>query len=196
MRNLDRLLHPENNPFKDQMCSGPLLIIGGGRCVWDDLARFNDKAFGGTRMAINDIGQHYMGHIDHWATLHPEYMHGWLHYRQTHVMSGDRPPLVHSDKAHHAVDYAWSLQTSGGTSGLLAVWVGILMGFDPITIAGVPMDGSGHYFDPPDYSKTDFHQAHIRASWDWAATEIFDGRVKSMSGWTAKLLGTPGGHTW
>lgn len=207
--NLERLISPQNHPFKGQTCGGPLLIIGGGRCVWNDLEKVGDlryagkrkgvdlsKDFPGPRMAINDIGQHYMGHIDHWVTSHPEFMGGWMHYRQMHVMSGDGPPMTHSLTHHHSIDVAWPFGWSGGTSGLLAVFVGLAMGFDSITLAGVPMDDSGHYFDPPAYNKTDFNQSHIRQEWINAERDLFGGRVRSMSGWTAKLLGTPDGHAW
>lgn len=190
-------------------------MIGGGRCVWDDLERFGDmqyagtkrrgpdgdkldyaKDFKGARFAVNDIGQHYMGHIDHWCTLHPEFMGGWLHFRQTHVMSGGQSPMTHSDKHSHNIDTWWQLNTMEGTSGLLGVFVALLMGYDPVIVAGIPMDGTGHYFDPPGYCQTEFAQRHIRQPWENAARDIFDGRVKSMSGWTAQLLGTPDGHTW
>lgn len=168
------------------------MVIGGGRCVWDDLERFKDEAFEGTRMCVNDIGMHYDRKVDHWVTLHPEWMINWMEYRVNHVASGGQKPLVHSDKVHHAVDVTWKVQTSGGTSGLLAVLVGILMGYDPIFLAGVPMDNTGHYFDPPWRASTgDLDRPPVRSVWEWAKAEVFDERVFSLSGWTKRLLGSP-----
>lgn len=143
-------------------------------------------------MCVNDVGMHYDRRVDHWTTLHPEWMAGWMSYRMSHVASGKPKPTVHSDKVHGAVDVTWKLQTSGGTSGLLAAFVGLLVGYAPIFLAGVPMDQSGHYFDPPWRSSTgDLDRTATRSVWEWAAAEVFDERVFSMSGWTKRLLGSP-----
>ena len=194
MRNLSRVMDPEDDPLPGQHCSGPLLIIGGGRCVWDDLEAFKDENFEGARMCINDVGQHYDRRVDHWATLHPEWMINWMEYRVNHVPAGGQKPLVHSERQHHAVDVVWNLKASGGSSGLLAVFVGILMGYDEITLAGVPLDASGHYFDPPwprQTANANFDNPPTRSVWEWASKEVFDGKVKSLSGWTKRLLGSP-----
>jgi len=65
---------------------GRLVIMGGARCVWNDLAALEkilpkEKAH---HMAVNDIGQYWHHELTHWATLHPGYMRGWRAFRYGH----------------------------------------------------------------------------------------------------------------
>jgi hypothetical protein len=53
----------------------------------------------------------------------------------------------------------------------------------------MPMDNTGHFFDPPWYG-TDNEDRGITIEWDEAAP-IFAGRVKSLSGRTMRWLGAP-----
>lgn len=171
---------------------GPVLIMGGGRCLWDDLARI-DAAWSGQRLAVNDIAGHYHGTIEHAATLHPEYMPGWLAYRDGHNYGNRGHVYTHSDKARPGIQFAWSgLDTVGGTSGLFACLIALLMGYERIVLAGVPMDNGGHYFDPPGMASP--HPLDDRPNtlaWEWARDNVFEGRVRSLAGNTRFLLGEP-----
>jgi len=167
--------------------SGNLTIIGGGRSVWDDLDQFS---INGDVMVVNDIGCHYHQRIQHWVTLHPEYMPGWLHYRIGHCYGESVPPRTHSHKAHKDIQYHWNLPNVGGTSGLLACFIGLAMGYENIVLAGIPCDNSGHYFDKPSV-KTIFKDKVIHSVWQRAKNNVFEGRVKSLSGYTRDWLGEP-----
>lgn len=185
-------------PSRAGKFSGPLLVMGGGRValgggryetVWDDYAKV--RPWKGEIMAVNDVGMHLHDRVRHWVTLHSEYMAGWRSYRQGHLYgSGDRP-MTHSHKDKSAsVDCVWPMAQLGGTSGLFACFIGLLLGYDEIVLAGVPMTGSGHYFDPP-WVGSNFADDSTKLVWRWSQTNIFEGRVKSLSGWTKELLGAP-----
>jgi len=169
--------------------SGPLLIMGGAECVRADLAKV-DSDWRGQRMAVNDIGAHYRGTLDHWATLHPAYLAGWLTYRHGHNHGSGGHVFTHSREAAEGVQFVWQLQQDGGTSGLFACFVGLLLGYSNIVLAGIPCDDTPHYFDPqPTGGKLAAESAP--ELWFWARDHVFQGRVTSLSGKTRDWLGAP-----
>lgn len=184
-------------PSRAGKFSGPILIMGSGRVavggglyetVWDDYAKV--RPWKGEIMCVNDVGMHLHDRVRHWVTLHPEYMPGWMSFRKGHLYGSGDSPMTHSNKHKPGVDVLWQMGQLGGTSGLYACFVAMLLGYNEIVLAGVPMTGSGHYFDPPWYG-SQFADKPSQMVWKWAHTNIFEGRVKSLSGWTRDLLGAP-----
>ena len=173
-------------PSRAGRFSGPLLVLGGGRTVWDDYAKV--RPWKGEIMAVNDIGAHLHDRIRHWVTLHSEYLAGWIEYRNRHNYGDRVPAMTHSHKMKPGVDVLWPLSAVGGTSVLFACYVALLLGYDEIVLAGVPMTGDGHYFDPPWY-RTEFADRANEIEWKSAIRNIFDGRVTSLSGRTAEWIG-------
>lgn len=181
-----------------------LVIVGSGRCVWDDLAAVNGLQ--SDIMCINDMIMHYPGEIDHIVSCDGYMLKKWWDAR--------RPPLKNQFKRYpqfHTVDNdqglsgvrTWTFQ-GGGTSGLFACYVGLYLGYDDIILCGVPIDNSGHYFEPIQM-KTNFQReiadsrGRIRGDGRrfWInAKEKFNGKVKSMSGFTKELLGSPIVHDY
>lgn len=168
--------------------SGPLLILGGGRSVWDDYDRV--RPWKGEIMAVNDIGMHLHDRLRHWVTLHAEYLPGWMAYRKGHLYGSGDTPMTHSHKSKEGVDVTWSVCNVGGTSGLFACFLGLMLGYNEIVLGGVPMTNDGHYFDAPWY-RTENEDATVQQVWREAQTNIFAGRVKSLSGHTRDWLGAP-----
>jgi hypothetical protein len=173
--------------------AGPLLILGGGRTVWTDYDQV--RPWKGEIMAVNDVGQFLHEIIKHWVTLHPEYMPGWTHYRTKHNYGQGQVPLIHSHKTRrhreeHGVNHYWPGAEVGATSGCFGVLVGLMLGYTEIVLAGIPMDNSGHFFDPPWYS-TDNEDKTVHTQWRWARDNVFQGRVRSLSGYTRQWLGAP-----
>ena len=165
--------------------------MGGGRTVWEDYGRWKDSVLPkGEIMAVNDIGSHLHDRLRHWVTLHPEYMPGWMTYRKGHLYGSGDSPMTHSQKLKPGVDVHWQIQNVGGTSGLFACFVGLMLGYTSIVIAGVPISNDGHYFDPP-WVRTDFADIATKNTWRWARDNVFLGRVKSLSGLTREWLGEP-----
>lgn len=174
-----------------------MLIMGSGRVatgdervyetVWDDYARV--RPWKGEIMCVNDVGQHLHDRVRHWVTLHPEYMPGWMAFRRGHLYGSGDQPMTHSQKTKTGgIDCLWPMGQLGGTSGLYACFVGLMLGYTEIVLAGVPMSGSGHYFDPHWYG-SDFQDRSNELVWKWARDNVFEGRVTSLSGLTKKWLG-------
>lgn len=167
--------------------SGRLLIMGGARCAWHDIFSAEAQTWGGDVMAINDIGQHYHGVVHHWVSLHPEYMAGWRKYREAHCYGEGKRAVTHSNRAKAEIDQHWNLVNLGGCSGLFACHIGLMLGYEQILLAGVPMDNSGHFFDPPQYTSAHVDKAQDMV-WRQSITNVFAGRVRSLSGRTRQWL--------
>lgn len=168
--------------------AGPLLILGGGRSVWDDYDQV--RPWKGEIMAVNDIGALLHEQVRHWVTLHPEYMPGWLTYRAKHCYGSGQVPIVHAHRMREGVHVEWKVANVGGTSGLFGTLVALMLGYTEIVLAGIPMDNTGHFFDPPWY-RTDMEDKATHSVWRGARDNIFKGRVKSLSGYTREWLGAP-----
>lgn len=170
--------------------SGPLLVIGTARCVWDDLARLGawpDQP----AMAVNDIIGHYPKPLRHVFSLYPDLLPAWLAVRETrfHGVDGRRPD-THSHRGGH-IDRVWPPAIVGGSSGLGAALAGLMLGHDPVLLAGVPLAYPGHYYDPPEAPTGQPDARHLRIRWTEMRDTIFAGRVFSLSGWTREMLGPP-----
>lgn len=80
--------------------------------------------------------------IEHWVSAHPEHFYFgniWMKgLTINHSWIGDEvtKPIV------------WPF-TSDGSSGLLAVKIALLLGYDKIVIAGIPLDNSRRFYDHP-----------------------------------------------
>lgn len=137
--------------------------------------------------AVNDAAVDYPGALTAFCTLHPEKLAMWLAARRAagrpdpaDVIAHQRHPLV-----DEVLDYQWPGMTGSGSSGLFAVKAALLRGYR-VVCCGVPMDGKRTH-----YSNSTF-KSDVNAFRDaWLIAKPRMQNVRSMSGWTAELLGTP-----
>jgi len=167
------------------------IILGGAACVWDDLAKAERLCDADCVIAINDAGASHNGHLDHWVSLHPEKFDNWLRQRTARGLSPPGSIWFHKNVGEREVRRFGgefrSLEDLGGSSGLFAVRVALEVGATHVILCGVPMDPEqGHYFDKKPWKEGRKYQA----AWEKSRDEMA-GRVRSMSGWTARLLGEP-----
>lgn len=130
---------------------GELLIVGGGRCVWEDLERLGPVDY--DIMCVNEVGLRFPGRIEHWFTNHGEqfpYLISLRNMGQTGRTWGPKYTHTMMDCPHsQKADFVWPLPIRGN-SGLGAILVGLALGYRKIHVAGVPLDDSGHFYDPPE----------------------------------------------
>lgn len=179
----------KNQLPKVKTFEGKLLIVGGGRCVWDDLQKISTNDF--DIMCVNDIIMHLPYRINH-AYSNDHYMlPNWISARRPRYKKDfEENILVHTCQTGGGIVWPWP---GHGSSGLNAVYTGLALGYTEIVLAGIPLDDSGHYFDPP-WVKTNFvKEVGLRDGeikyWSNAQKHIFNGRVRSLSGRTKELLG-------
>ena len=171
-----------------------MLILGGGRCIWEDYFAAREIMPTSCTMAINDIaGQFKVEPIVHAVSLHARVLPA---IRLLRIEKNDaRSVCTHSDKRGEGVDFVWNMANLGGTSGLFAVKIALALGCKKIILCGVPIDGTGHYFDPPDPVKNlseNFESIACLSPWNCVAqSQVAKDRVRSMSGNTARIFGKP-----
>jgi hypothetical protein len=166
------------------------VVIGGGAGVWAELdtAQAMIGMHDPVIIAANHAGRDYPGAVDHWATMHPDLMQRWIRDR---AVAAGRPPagqLWHARHRQSPMPGSMPVESWGGSSGLLCVKIALDLGFRRVILCGVPMDQNACHYDRPGKKWTE--AAQYRAAWERRVRDI-GGRVRSMSGWTAKLLGMP-----
>lgn len=152
------------------------IVLGGAPSVWEEA----EAAQGLLNrrhlvVAANLAGIHWASRLDGFATLHPDFLDGWIAQRKGNKdFRRFTPP---------ATPERWP-----GSSGLYALQVALFeLGATAAILCGVPMDSAaGHFVTPGAWAGTDDY----RRAFEAALPEI-GGRVRSMGGWTADLFGKP-----
>jgi hypothetical protein len=172
---------------------GNLIIIGGARCVWDDYTKLTKSGFQGSVMAVNDIGLYFDKMLNHWVSMHANYLVQWVALRRGHSMLGHEC-LTHTREPHAGIRVAWDIQPYGWTSGTFAAQVAIALGYESIVLCGVPQDGMGRFFDPPWMPGGEHDDKNSKKAFRNIVENCPELKrcVRSMSGWTKGLFGEPG----
>ena len=181
----------------DKYVGRNVAIVAGGRTVWDDLALLGIRGGDGQGwhiMCVNDVVMHYPGRVEHMYSNDHRMIGHWLAARRPSTVRNWGPvKYTHSCRVGGKYSWPWP---GHGTSSLNAVYTCLAMGYDKIVLCGVPLDNSGHYFEPP-WVVTNFeNEVGTREDgtmmyWDGAKKKHFQGKVFAMSGRTRDLLGAP-----
>lgn len=174
------------------------IVVGGGACVWDDLTIALREYRPDAVFVVNDIGTIYNDRIDFWCSLHPEKMLKWQTLRRQNGLNDDyisyaheacQPGLVPGGdpRIEKFLNYTYPGMTGSGSSGLLAVKCAQHEGFNRIVLCGVPMlANQNHFFDGKEWHERDMFLRAWEIALPWLRSD-----VRSLSGWTQKLLGAP-----
>lgn len=173
------------------------LVIGSAACVFDDLQKIDGHGY--DCMAVNDMIMYAPYKLIHAVSLCHRWLPKWVAARREehrkHLDFHDTV-LTHSNKRGDGVKYAWNL-SGNGTSGLFAATVAVAMGYGEVVLAGIPMDNSGHFFDPPRNRGIQFPTQNydkiqgLERQWNIAIKHYFEDKVRSLSGNTREWLGEP-----
>lgn len=156
-------------------------MLGCARCVWDDLREALASGWEGADvMAVNDVISYCPGRVDHAYSEHVDLLAAWA-YRSKWTPDLHTATIDPPDGVRH---WPWPRH---GTSVLGACYTGLALGYDELMLCGVPLDGTGHFYDP--YWVSTPHFAGEERYWRNAAERVFNGRVRSMSGRTKAILG-------
>lgn len=171
-------------------------MLGGAACVWEDVEAALDLGEFSGVVACNDAAAHWPGDLDAAVSLHTHSLPRWLKLR---AQRGYPPPahvFGHLEAKGAPIppgvvtaftEYRLPGQSRSGTSGLFAVKAALVdLGFDKAVCCGVPMDAQPHFFGGQSWAGG----GESWRGWEQALPFIKD-RVRSMSGRTAELLGTP-----
>lgn len=172
------------------MASKVAFVLGGANTLFADLeAAFQLGLRPDTTIMTNDTARDWKTDVDHWVTLHTEKMVGWMAIREEqglpeakHYWTSNTKTVPREHKAMYNYVTSWD-----GSSGLLGVTVALELGYSKIILCGIPLDKeAAHYFDDAPWPDA----PRYRSAWTKRLSEM-QGRVKSMGGYTARLLGQP-----
>lgn len=168
------------------------LVLGGASCLQADVtAAMGLGPFAGT-VACNDSGTWWPGQLDGWVSLHSGKLTAWARQRAKQGFTPASRLAGHLNETSRRpeleyVDHRFPGQIHVGSSGLFAVKFALLdLGFDRAVCCGLPMDEQCHFFRDAPWTGAKSH----RRGWQEALPAIKD-KVRSLSGWTADLLGCP-----
>lgn len=197
---LDSVKLAGNWPDIHNSYRGHLIIAGGGRCVWDDLEKVGPTD--ADVMCVNDVGLRFPGRIEHWYSNHADQVSHLVALRNLGY-SGRTwgPKYTHSvvdAPSSREADVVWPLQMRGN-SGLTAILVGLALGYEQITVCGVPLDDSGHFSDPREghwlqseakglshrVKWSNFDQDGYRRALERDRVSVYGGKVRFVSGYGA-----------
>lgn len=159
------------------------LVLGGAECVFRDIEAATALFEPAGVVGVNILGIHWPGRFEAWVSLHGDRLPLWAERRRRRAL----PPhhrLIGPEDAPHR----FPGQENTGSSSLFAVKVALdVLGFDRVVVCGAPLVPEAAHFDDP----APWKAARLyREGWREALPHIAD-RVRSCSGWTAELLGTP-----
>lgn len=160
------------------------LVLGAAASLWSDLDALGP--WPDVVIAVNRAGVAYQGRLDHWVTLHPEFLAGWLTER-------GGTPVTWCQRAHAGapVDIVPQRIPPHGSSGLFAVRIALrILGARRVVLAGMPIDDGPHFYDAGGVRSGPSFTGY-RPEWIRAHRQEFGGRVRSLSGWTRMRLGAP-----
>lgn len=150
-------------------------VVGTAATVWDEIERWRPA---GPVMTVNRMIADYPGAATAGASLHEWSVAEWA----------PRVPVWAPRGAPGVSNVAPATPGWHGSSSLYAAEVAIrLYGAGRVVLAGCPLDDGPRYFGRGDLAP---HLEYYREGWQAALPDLA-GRVRSLSGWTAELLGRP-----
>jgi hypothetical protein len=163
------------------------LVLGGADSLFDDMEGALRLVRDPVIVACNNAG-FMVERLDHWATLHPEEL-PWREERRRANGYPDRyvtwtrpyPSGMKDREAGHRTLAGWE----GGSSGMFAVGVALEVA-DRAILCGIPMDTRPHFDRVSGWETAEKY----RDAWREKRSAM-QKRARSMSGWTAELLGKP-----
>ena len=169
--------------------SGPAIILGCGRCLYAEAARYVDIA---DIIAINYTGILCPYNKRHLVSLHPEEI---LHLKEL-LRFNNRWQIDHLfTHSTTGAEVNWDFddpEIGNGTSALFATLIAVVLGYNPVILAGVPLDNTGNFYHPPEYMINYWENGSSHDKW-LEYRPLLLNRVFSLSGFTREILGEPPG---
>lgn len=173
--------------------SGGCIVCADAACIWDDLERFGCASgngvykFGWDFIAVNRLVEVFPGRIEHAYSNSGAVLNRFIAARRQEY--ANEYPIVATHSRDRETDWTWPWH-GGGTSGLGATLCAVGLGYNPIVLAGMPLDNGPHNGEP--HWRTTNIQSESDDGPHWErAIKLFNGRVKSLSGRTRDWLGSP-----
>ncbi len=180
------------------------IILGGAIGVFEEAAAAQELHRHDIVVACNDAITRWPGELAAAVTFHAEQLAKWLALRhdagypapeRVFVRKGVRPAVLEPHRSAlkafkpTETESRFFGQSASGSSGLFAAKVALFdLGCDLGTCCGIPMAPERRNIVRQNINWRD--AIHLRQGW-MQALPVIKGRLRSMSGWTAAILGEP-----
>ena len=188
--------------FTSCLNSDTVLLTGDGHTLPNDVRAF--EAFGVKHdvYCVNRSALYFQRPINHWGAVDAEESM-WF---SEHCNGAIKPP-GHTIVRHTfgdlgiAYDVGWEVDEFEyetelqkhiwlGNTGYFGILTSIAMGYDKIVLAGMPMDGLGHWYEHPEDTPAPQWLGKCYQQWMDFKTKVADSvKVRSMGGYSAFILG-------
>ena len=194
------LREPEKVPHIDQLHNYPVcLLTGDGKTLPRDVKEFESWGISHDLYCCNRSMLFFERQIDHWAAVDIEES-VWFAENVNDKIEPEKKIVRHTIGEHtYAYDIYWMMDPAYdkvqrtllvGSTGYFAMLTALKMGYKKIVLAGMPLDFDPHWYDPDDAEGPQWG-GYTYANWmDFKMLHPKAGMVKSMSGYSAFILGT------
>ena len=165
-------------------------VLGGAQCVWRDFEAAKALCTPDKIACVNDIGIEYPDKYDYWVSYHNINLQRWLRQRRERNLPDPNEIWTGEAKSRTDLKCLRRYKVRGGSSGMLATCIALSQGATHVVLAGVPMDPNMRHFHNDKKGKPWKEAKKYHKYW-LEQLEFFNGRVRSMSGWTRETLGVP-----
>lgn len=157
-----------------------LIIIGCAPCWEEDLNNLLSVTASHDVMAIG-LDCPYKGEVDYFASYHTDDIPLYAAKRKRENLNIDYIIISHIAEKENHIDFILPYKSPAGSSAMLGAMAGIRFGYKKIVLCGCPLQGFNQKKHP-----------YVVFQNGWKARfNVFNGIVKSMSGFTQELLGAP-----
>jgi hypothetical protein len=183
----------ENSKVEIRPTSRLALVTGDGRTLHRDLANFLVWKAPHDVISIGRSIKVYPGKVMHWANVDGADSKWWAEH-----LPGS--PIRHTMGEQPWYDADWTIQDEyrvpwddswHGSSALFAALIALAMGYNRVVLAGCPMDVKGHWWQGEDKTPGPRWPGESYQAWFEFAALSDGARVRSLSGYTAAILGEP-----
>jgi hypothetical protein len=178
----------QNMPEIAGTYSGGVMIIGGGRSMWDDYEKAMALCPKWHTIIVNCAGFVIDRPVEHLFSWHWAQISAIKKFRLAEWP--DCKAIVHSNKKNGKVDCVWDFSGERSVSGLAAIDLAFLLGYNKVILVGIPQDNSGYFYKSPKMINTDlFDRDRLREVTKLASE--YSGKIRSFSGHTKEVYGYP-----
>ncbi len=173
-----------------------LTIIGSGFCVRDDIEKWGIH---GDVIVANFVGLFLERDFNHHVSFHCDLFKYTTGLRNlsirtkkfaTHTI-GNVNTRVRKNLEY--INYIWTFSPKPRSSGLLALWIGIALGYEKILMLGIPLNKTGRFTDLINNDQKNLYYEETMKTCSDKIDFLKFNNVRSASGNTAKTFGEP---TW
>jgi len=178
-----------------------VLITADGRTLIDDIKRFTAFDVPHDVYCVARSYKAIPGKMNHWANVDSNGSKWWAENLPQDKIYPDTLRHTHGaiHEAEPGFDVNWDVVGSNydphevkwhGSTSLFAVFTALAMGYKKVVLAGCPLDSRGHWYEAPEIKGPVWNGEDYQAWLDFGRQDQGQ-KVKSLSGYTAQILGEP-----